>query len=130
MYVIECPYATTSDFGSSTVAMSIRISSIAADLFALVVTLRQTHMAFDLRRRTITQILLDALTKAGSTDPSKLNTAIGQTDKTYTLGPIKFGANHADAIPAIMMQWQNGHSVQVYPKGSGSNIESPIPGLS
>ena len=58
MYVIECPYATTSDFGSSTVAMSIRISSIAADLFALVVTLRQTHMAFDLRRRTITQILL------------------------------------------------------------------------
>ncbi len=74
-------------------------------------------------------LLLDALTRAGSTDPTKLNTAIGQTDKTYTLGAIKFGANHADTIPSLMAQWQNGDTVQVYPKVTGITLEAPTPGL-
>jgi len=78
---------------------------------------------------SITQVLLDAIVRANSTDPDKLNTAIGQTNKTYTLGPIKFGANHADAIPAIMLQWQNNDTVQVYPKVSGITFEAPPKGL-
>lgn len=78
---------------------------------------------------TITQVLLDALTRAGSTDPAKLNTAIGQTDKTYTLGQIKFGSNHADTLPSLMSQWQNGNTVQVYPPVSGITLEAPTPGL-
>src|SRR5258708_4711556 len=64
-----------------------------------------------------------------STDPNKLNTAIGQTDKTYTSGPLKFGTNHADAIPAIMLQWQNNATVQVYPSVSGVTLEAPAKGL-
>jgi branched-chain amino acid transport system substrate-binding protein len=78
---------------------------------------------------SIVQVLLDALTRAGSTDPAKLNAAIGQTDKTYTIGPIKFGANHASAIQAIVLQWQNGNTVQVYPKVAGATLEAPLPGL-
>lgn len=78
---------------------------------------------------SITQVLLDAMVRANSTDPAKLNTAIGQTDKTYTLGPIKFGTNNADAIPAIMLQWQNSNTVQVYPQVSGVTFESPAQGL-
>lgn len=78
---------------------------------------------------SITQVLLDALTRAGSIDPTKLNTAIGQTDKTYTLGPIKFGSNNADAIPAILVQWQNGNTAQVYPKVSDATLEAPARGL-
>ncbi len=78
---------------------------------------------------SITQVLLDAIVRANSTDPDQLNTAIGQTDKTYTLGPIKFGTNHADAIPAIMLQWQNSNTVQVYPSVSGVTLEAPAKGL-
>lgn len=47
-----------SDYEPSTVALSTRISSIAADCVALVVTLRQTYKAFASRRPTITQIML------------------------------------------------------------------------
>jgi branched-chain amino acid transport system substrate-binding protein len=78
---------------------------------------------------SITQVLQDAIVRANSTDPDKLNTAIGQTDKTYTLGPIKFGSNHADAIPAIMLQWQNSNTVQVYPQVSGVTFQAPAQGL-
>lgn len=78
---------------------------------------------------SITQVLMDAMVRANSTDPDKLNTAIGQTDKTYALGPIKFGTNNADAIPAIMLQWQNAKTVQVYPQVSGSTFQAPPKGL-
>lgn len=78
---------------------------------------------------SITQVLLDALTRAGSADPTKLNTAIGQTNKTYAIGPIKFGSNHTSPITAIMLQWQHGNTIQVYPKVAGSSLEAPVPGL-
>ncbi len=78
---------------------------------------------------SITQVLLDTIVRANSTSPDPLNTAIGQTDKTYTLGPIKFGTNHADSIPAIMVQWQNNTTVQVYPQVSGVTFEAPNKGL-
>ena len=78
---------------------------------------------------SITQVLQDAIVRANSTDPGKLNTAIGQTNKTYTLGPIKFGSNHADSIPALMLQWQNNNTVQVYPQVSGVTLQAPAQGL-
>jgi len=78
---------------------------------------------------SITQVLQDAIVRANSTDPAQLNTAIGQTDKTYTLGTIKFGSNHADAIPAIMLQWQKNNTVQVYPQVSGVAFQAPAQGL-
>jgi branched-chain amino acid transport system substrate-binding protein len=78
---------------------------------------------------SISQVIFDAINSANSTDPTAINTAIGKTDKTYTLGPIKFGTNHADAIPAIMLQWQNGDTVQVYPPVSGNTFEAPPKGL-
>jgi branched-chain amino acid transport system substrate-binding protein len=78
---------------------------------------------------TLGQILFDAINSANSTDPTALNTAISKTNKTYPLGPIKFAANHADAIPAILLQWQNGDTVQVYPRASGVTLEAPAKGL-
>lgn len=52
------------------------------------------------------QILLDAIAKAGSTDAAKINTAIGETNKTYVVGPIKFAADHTAILPVVMDQWQ------------------------
>jgi branched-chain amino acid transport system substrate-binding protein len=77
------------------------------------------------------QVLLDAITKAGSTSPEAINSAIGQTDKTYAVGPVKFASDHTSALKAIMDQWQGANMVRVYPTGNGSSpIKSPVPGLS
>ncbi len=65
-----------------------------------------------------TQILLDAMERAGSLDPKAINTEISKTDKTYLIGPVKYtegkGA-HAAAIKTFMLQWQNGDTEIVYP---------------
>jgi branched-chain amino acid transport system substrate-binding protein len=63
---------------------------------------------------TAAQILLDAITKANSTDPTKINTAISQTDKTYVVGPIKFAANHTSILPVVMDQWQGKETKVVF----------------
>jgi len=78
---------------------------------------------------TLSQILFDAINSTNSTDPAVLNTAIGKTNKTYPLGPIKFASNHADAIPALLLQWQKGDTVQVYPPVSDITLEAPAKGL-
>ncbi len=78
---------------------------------------------------SISQVLFDAINSANSTDPTALTTAIGKTNKTYPVGHIQFASNHADAIPALMLQWQNGDTVQVYPPVSGVTLEAPAKGL-
>jgi branched-chain amino acid transport system substrate-binding protein len=78
---------------------------------------------------SISQVLFDAINSANSTDPTALTTAIGKTDKTYAIGHIHFASNHADAIPALMLQWQNGDTVQVYPQVSGVTLQAPPKGL-
>jgi branched-chain amino acid transport system substrate-binding protein len=65
---------------------------------------------------TAARVLLDAITAAGSLDKQKINDAIAKTDKTYPVGPIKFGANHAAALPMVEMQWQGGEQKVVWPK--------------
>jgi branched-chain amino acid transport system substrate-binding protein len=62
------------------------------------------------------KILLDAITTAGSTDSEKINAAIGATDRTYVVGPIKFDENHVARLPIVAEQWQGGKAVIVWPK--------------
>jgi branched-chain amino acid transport system substrate-binding protein len=64
------------------------------------------------------QVLLDAISAAGSTDAAKINEAIAKTDKTYVVGPIKFDANHTAKLPVVALQWQNGKTVIVSPKSA------------
>lgn len=61
-------------------------------------------------------VLLDAIHAAGSTDAEKINDAIAQTDKTYVVGPVKFGADHTSKLPMVELQWQGGKTVIVWPK--------------
>jgi branched-chain amino acid transport system substrate-binding protein len=62
------------------------------------------------------QVLLDAIAAAGSTDVEKINSAIGKTDKTYVVGPIKFADNHTAKLPIVALQWQSGKTVIVWPE--------------
>jgi branched-chain amino acid transport system substrate-binding protein len=60
------------------------------------------------------QILLDAISRAGTTDKAKVNAAIAKTDATYVVGPVHFDASHTSKLPLVEDQWQNGKSVVVF----------------
>jgi branched-chain amino acid transport system substrate-binding protein len=79
---------------------------------------------------TAAQVLLDAIQRAGSTDASKINDAISQTDASYPFGHVKFTPQHFFAVPAIETQWQGDAMKLVAPAGSNSSkLEAPVPGL-
>ena len=78
---------------------------------------------------TAAQVLFDAIARAGSTDPAKIDAAIAQTDKTYTFAHIKFATDNAAVTPSLMTQWQNGSAVQVYPTTRDGKVQVPAAGL-
>lgn len=79
---------------------------------------------------TVVRVLFDALVTARSTDPAAINAALARTHKTYPLGPIAFGPNHASTTAQVMDQWQGANTVQIFPTGKGAaRVEAPPPGL-
>jgi len=51
------------------------------------------------------QVLVDAIERAGSTDPEKVNAALAQTDLKTIYHRIKFDADHFNRVPLILGQW-------------------------
>jgi branched-chain amino acid transport system substrate-binding protein len=51
------------------------------------------------------RVLLDAIAQANSLDPTAINTALGKINKTYPLGHIQFGTNHAAPVTVVIDQW-------------------------
>jgi branched-chain amino acid transport system substrate-binding protein len=77
---------------------------------------------------TAAQVLFDAITAAGSTDPESINAALARTNKTYVTGPVRFDAQHASALPIALMQWQKGRAVVVWPKNrANGTLLFPLP---
>jgi branched-chain amino acid transport system substrate-binding protein len=77
---------------------------------------------------TAAQVLLDAIAAAGSTDPELVNAALARTNKTYVTGPVKFDAQHASALPIVLMQWQKGRAMVVWPKNrANGTLLFPLP---
>jgi branched-chain amino acid transport system substrate-binding protein len=75
-------------------------------------------------------IALDAVKNAGSTDPDKINDAIGKIDKDYPFAHIKFDKTHSSPTPSLVEQWQSGKPILIYPRGKGSGkIHTPVQGL-
>jgi branched-chain amino acid transport system substrate-binding protein len=78
----------------------------------------------------VAEVLTDALAKAGSTKPGKLNTAISQTDAQTSAGLIKFNqSTHTAITPYYITQWQDGKLVQVQPLAPGVTFDVPTAGL-
>lgn len=75
------------------------------------------------------QVLLAAISRAGSTSAAAINAAIGKTDGSFPLGTIKFDSSHDWGGPTFLAQWQNGKVVQVFPKAAGVTAEFPPSGL-
>jgi branched-chain amino acid transport system substrate-binding protein len=69
--------------------------------------------------------IADAIKRAGSTDPDKLVTAMEATDYVGTIGRVVFKGKDtanphalkigADTITGLMLQWQNGKQVNLWP---------------
>jgi branched-chain amino acid transport system substrate-binding protein len=69
--------------------------------------------------------IADAIKRAGSTDPDKLVDALEKTDYVGTIGRIQFKGKDspnphalkigADTITGLMLQWQNGKQVNLWP---------------
>jgi branched-chain amino acid transport system substrate-binding protein len=62
---------------------------------------------------TAAAALLDAIERAGSTEPSAINASIGATSGEYPAGWVEFDAAHASAQPAVVTQWQGTDMVLV-----------------
>jgi branched-chain amino acid transport system substrate-binding protein len=80
---------------------------------------------------SVAQVLMDAISNAGSTEPDAINEAIGKTDGTYPGGKIKFADNHAATAPAVQTQWVGNDMIMVTDaEGNAVNpIIAPMPGL-
>jgi branched-chain amino acid transport system substrate-binding protein len=69
--------------------------------------------------------IADAIKRAGSTDPDKLVDALEKTDYIGTIGRVQFKGKDspnphalkigADTITGLMLQWQNGKQVNLWP---------------
>jgi branched-chain amino acid transport system substrate-binding protein len=90
---------------------------------------RSSDISIVVAAYTAARVLFDAIEKAGSLDSEKINAAIGQTSKTYPMGPIKFDADHHSAVKAVMTQWRGDSAVQVFPEGKGGKVTAPVVGL-
>ncbi|MEN3283330.1 MAG: branched-chain amino acid transport system substrate-binding protein [Solirubrobacteraceae bacterium] len=99
------------------------------DTYGAKFKVRSSDISIVVAAYTAARVLFDAIEKAGSLDSARINAAIGQTDKTYPVGPIKFDPDHHSAVKAVMTQWRGASAVQVYPEVKGAKVAAPVVGL-
>ncbi len=75
------------------------------------------------------QVLLQAISRAGSTSAAKVNAAIAKTNGMFAVGHVKFLKNHTAVTRYLVGQWTHGKVVQVYPPVPGVKTECPMAGL-
>ena len=74
------------------------------------------------------KVLIAALDAAGSIEPGALNAAIGRTDATFVVGPVKFDSQHFARLPIVAVQWQKNKTVVVWPaKAATGKLLFPMP---
>lgn len=80
---------------------------------------------------TAAKVLLDAIGRANSLDPSAVNDAVSKTDATYPVGPVKFRADHTSLLGLARSQWQNGSAKIVWPRDkANAKLLFPFPSRS
>lgn len=74
------------------------------------------------------QVLVSALTTAGSTDAEKLNKALSDGPFDTAVGKFGFDDKHIWQMPTSVGQWQNGETAQMIPV-VGNQLQAPAAGL-
>jgi branched-chain amino acid transport system substrate-binding protein len=76
------------------------------------------------------KILLDAIERAGSTDPEAINTELAATSGSYPAGEVSFDDENGFATPTAVSEWLDGNFHRVFPvDGSEEPLVAPTPGL-
>ncbi len=74
------------------------------------------------------RVLLGALAAAGDLGAEAVNAAIGRTDATTVVGPIRFDREHFARLPIVSVQWQAGKAVVVWPAAQATGaLRFPLP---
>jgi branched-chain amino acid transport system substrate-binding protein len=77
---------------------------------------------------TAATVLLQAIARAGTLDPTAINTQIGKTNGTFVAGHIQFNAQHTSTLPMVEEQWQNGKNVIIAPVNrADAKVIFPLP---
>jgi branched-chain amino acid transport system substrate-binding protein len=116
-------------FWSSTGIQSAQLAKVSGTL-GKKFGLTSGNMGAATMAYTAAEVLTQAIAQANSTDPSKINTAISQTNGDFPGGHVQFSStSHTSITPYYITQWQNGSTVQVYPAVSGATLAAPTAGL-
>ena len=91
-------------------------------------TLPQPDLGLAVNAYAAGQVLMGALTTAGSTNPDKLNKVFAATTFDTAVGKIKFDDKHIWPMPQQISQFQNGQPVQMIPT-AGNQLQTPNAGL-
>lgn len=76
------------------------------------------------------QILVEAIERAGSTDPDAINDEIAKTSTMIASGyEIEFGDDHASRIAPVSSQWVGPDTQQIFPQVEGISLVVPVAGL-
>ena len=76
------------------------------------------------------QVLVDAIERAGSTDPAAINDEIAKTSTMVPSGyQIEFGDDHASRIAPVSSQWVGPDTQQIFPQVEGISLVVPVAGL-
>jgi branched-chain amino acid transport system substrate-binding protein len=77
---------------------------------------------------SVVNVMLNAFERAGSTDASRVNTALGATSLATPYGHVRF-ADHTATMGFAVAQWQGTKTIPVWPPSSGAHLEFPMKGL-
>jgi branched-chain amino acid transport system substrate-binding protein len=75
---------------------------------------------------TIAKVMMDAIRRAGTTDPDKVNAEIAKTDANLVGTDVRFNEKHQSIISALMLQWQNSVQPMVYPRAKAVASIKPL----
>lgn len=75
------------------------------------------------------QIVADAIQRAGKVDATAIRDAMATTNNLQTvIGPVRFRPDGTGIVPTVVVQWQGGRQVMVWPKELGaSQLLYPAP---
>lgn len=78
----------------------------------------------------LAKVLLNAIRRADSTVPAKINAALATTNENSAAGHVKFDRKHTFTIKAFARQWQGNRQVRIWPTGKGAaKMIAPLPGF-
>ena len=78
---------------------------------------------------SVVKVMVNAFQRAGSTDATKVNTALGSTNLTTPYGHVQFASNHTSTMRFAVAQWQGTKTIPVWPAVKGAKLEFPMPGF-